>query len=133
MRDSILQVNLQNNLDEFYAILDAEIGKYTLKEMCARMDEADLPYAVCQTWDQILEDPQAWGSDALTKVKFPNGKERAMVRTPVMFADTELPAYERGGFLGEDTEAVLARLGYSKEQIDAMIAAGEATGCKRIG
>lgn len=127
------QVNLQNNLDEFYAILDAEIGKYTLKEMCARMDEADLPYAVCQTWDQILEDPQAWGSDALTKVKFPNGKERAMVRTPVMFADTELPEYTRGGFLGEDTETVLARLGYSKEQIDAMIAAGEATGCKRIG
>ena len=53
--------------------------------------------------------------------------------TPVIFTDTDLPEYERGGFLGEDTESVLARLGYSKEQIQAMIEAGEATGCKRIG
>lgn len=127
------QKNLQSHLEEFYKILDAEIGKYTLEEMCKRMDEADLPYAVCQTWDQILNDPQAWGSDALTKVKFPNGNERTMVRTPVIFTDTDLPEYERGGFLGEDTESVLARLGYSKEQIQAMIEAGEATGCKRIG
>ena len=127
------QKNLQSHLEEFYKILDAEIGKYTLEEMCKRMDEADLPYAVCQTWNQILNDPQAWGSDALTKVKFPNGNERTMVRTPVIFTDTDLPEYERGGFLGEDTESVLARLGYSKEQIQAMIEAGEATGCKRIG
>lgn len=127
------QVNLQNHLEEFYEILDSGIAKYSLKEMCARMDEADLPYAVCQTWNQVLEDPQAWGSDALAKVKFPNGAERTMVRTPVMFAETELPEYERGGFLGEDTESVLAKLGYSPEQIKAMIEAGEATGCKRIG
>lgn len=127
------QTNLQENLDEFYYIIDNGIAKFTLDEMKKRMDDADLPYAVCQTWEQVLEDPQAWGSDALTKVKFPNGEERTMVRTPVMFAETDLPAYERGAFLGENTEEVLAKLGYSKEQIDAMIAAGEATGCKRIG
>lgn len=127
------QTNLQNHLEEFYDIIDREIGKYTLEEMCRRMDEADLPYSVCQTWEQILKDEQAWGSDALTKVTYPNGQERAMVRTPVLFADTGLPPYERGGFLGEDTESVLAQLGYSPEQIKAMIEAGEATGCKRIG
>lgn len=127
------QTNLQNNLEEFYQILDDEIKKYPLDEIKEKMDNADLPYAVCQTWEQLLKDPQAWGSEALTKVEFPNGQERAMVRTPVMFAETELPAYKRGAFLGEDTENVLASLGYSKEQIEAMIAAGEATGCKRIG
>lgn len=127
------QTNLQENLSEFYEIIRSEIGKFELRELTAKMDEADLPYGVCQTWDQVLEDPQAWGSDALARVTFPNGKERAMVRTPVMFAATELPAYERGGFLGEDTEEVLAKLGYTPEQIRAMIEAGEATGCKRIG
>lgn len=127
------QTNLQNNLDEFYDTLDQEIGKRTMQEMEDLMNRADLPYAVCQTWNQILEDPQAWGSDALAKVTFPNGQERTMVRTPVMFAETELPAYERGGFLGEHTKEVLASLGYSDEQIDAMIKAGEATDVKRIG
>lgn len=127
------QTSLQENLEEFYEILHSTIGSMTLAEMEKKMNEADLPYAVCQTWEQVLEDKQAWGSDALTKVTFPNGQERTMVRTPVMFANTELPPYERGAFLGENTKEVLAGLGYSQEQIEAMIAAGEATGCKRIG
>ena len=56
-----------------------------------------------------------------------------MVRTPVIFAETELPPYERASFMGEQTREVLARLGYSAGQIDAMIAAGEAQDLKRIG
>lgn len=127
------QTNLQEHLVEFYDTLDAEIGSKTLDEMVQLMTAADLPYAICQTWEQILTDPQAWGSDALAKVTFPNGQERTMVRTPVMFADTELPPYERGAFLGEHTREVLAGLGYSEEQITAMIAAGEAADVKRIG
>ncbi len=127
------QKNLQSNLDEFYDMLDEEMAKFTQDEMCERMDSADLPYARCQTWDQLLNDPQAWGSDALTKVKMANGEERTMVRTPVIFSDTGLPKYERAAFLGEQTREALSKLGYSNEQIDAMIAAGEATDCKRIG
>ena len=109
------------------------MGKYTADEFCARMDAADLPYARCLTWNEILVDPQAWESDALTKVTFPNGQERTMVRTPVIFSDTDLPAYERAAFLGEHTKEVLKGLGYSDEAVEAMIAAGEATDCKRIG
>lgn len=127
------QSNLKNNLEEFYNIIHEEIAKLDCDEICARMDKADLPYARCQTWNELLEDPQAWGSDALAKVKMANGAERTCVRTPVMFSDTELPPYERAPFLGEQTREVLATLGYTSEQIDAMIAAGEATDCKRIG
>lgn len=127
------QTNLQDHLEEFYEILDAETGKRTLEEVKNMMKGADLPYAVCQTWEQLLKDKQAWESFALEKVKFPNGKERTMVRPPVLFAETDLPPYERGGFLGEHTEEVLASLGYSAEQIEAMIAAGEAAKVKRIG
>ena len=127
------QTALQEHLVEFYEMLHDEVLKRSLSEVEVLMKEADLPYAVCQTWNQILVDEQAWASDALAKVTFPNGAERTMVRTPVIFSETGLSSYERASFLGEDTEAVLAQLGYSKEQVDAMIAAGEATGCKRIG
>lgn len=127
------QTALQDHLVEFYEMLHDEVLKRSLSEVEVLMKEADLPYAVCQTWNQILVDEQAWASDALAKVTFPNGAERTMVRTPVIFSETSLSSYERASFLGEDTEAVLAQLGYSKEQVSAMIAAGEATGCKRIG
>lgn len=127
------QTAVQAHLAEFSQIVADEVAKRTLDEMIELMNKADLPYAICQTWDQLLVDEQAWGSDALTKVSFPNGEERTMVRTPVLFADTELPPYERGAFLGEHTKEVLKHLGYSDEQVEAMIAAGEAADVKRIG
>lgn len=127
------QTHLQEHLDEFYDLMVAEIGRFTSQELSAVMNKADIPYAICQNWQEVLQDEQAWGSDILAKVQFPNGKERTMVRTPVLFAETELPPYERGGFLGEHTREVLAGLGYSADEVDAMIAAGEAADLKRIG
>lgn len=127
------QTNLQNNLDAFYAILVDEIGRFDAADLSAAMNAADIPYAVCQNWQEVLHDEQAWASDILAEVTFPNGAKRTMVRTPVLFADTALPPYERARFLGEDTRDVLAELGYAAEQIDAMILAGEAGDVKRIG
>ncbi len=127
------QVNVQANLREFSTIIDEVIATMTVEELSEKMNAADLPYAVCQTWNELLEDEQAWASDCLAKVKYPNGNERTMVRTPVIFANTDLPPYERAAFLGEHTKAVLAELGYTSEQIEAMIEAGEAADVKRIG
>ena len=127
------ETNAQAHLEEFHDIVAEGIGKLDLAELERRMKEADLPYAVCQTWQQVLEDEQAWGSDALAKVKFPNGMERTLVRTPIMFTETGLPPYERGRFLGEDTREILSELGYTAGQIDAMFAAGDAADVKRIG
>lgn len=127
------QVNLQSNLEEFYGIMESEVIKHDSAYWAEEMTKADLPFAICQNWSDVLNDPQAWGSSILEKVKFPNGNERTMVRTPVLFAETELPPYERAAFLGEHTREVLADLGYESEEIDAMIAAGEAADVKRIG
>lgn len=126
------QTNLQNNAHTFYEIMVEEIGKLSYAKLKERMEKADLPYALCQNWSDVLVDEQAWASDILAKVSFPNGKERTMVRTPVIFAETELPPYERASFMGEQTREVLAKLGYSESQIEAMIAAGEAQDLKRI-
>ena len=127
------QTNLQANAKEFYSLMVEEIGQMTYPELKERMEKADLPYALCQNWSDVLVDEQAWASDILAKVTFPNGQQRTMVRTPVIFSDTELPPYERASFMGEQTREVLAKLGYSADQIEAMIAAGEAQDLKRIG
>jgi cinnamoyl-CoA:phenyllactate CoA-transferase len=128
------QVNLvAGHLDEWDRIFNEEAAKHDVAYWIAQMKKADLPFAVCQTWDEILNDEQAMASDILTDVVFPNGNTRRMVRTPVMFQDTPLPDYAPAHFLGQDTRQVLAELGYTPEQIEAMIAAGEATDVTRIG
>lgn len=127
------QVNLQNNLEEFYAIMAGEVAKKDSRHWAQAMTRADLPFAVCQDWGDLLEDQQAWASDILASVKFPNGSERTMVRPPVLFAETDLPPYERGAFLGEHTREILSEIGYEAGDIDAMIASGDAADVKRIG
>ena len=98
----------------------------TLDEWCKLMDANDLPYAVAQTWDQLLVDKQAWASGCFYEMEYSNGNKRTMVRPPVIFEETELPPYNRGPYLGEQTELVLKNLGYTDEQVAAMIDAGEA-------
>ena len=120
------QTNLQANIEEFYDFLVAEMAKRTLDEWCKLLDANDLPYAVAQTWDQLLVDKQAWASGCFYEMEYPNGAKRTMVRPPVIFEETELPPYNRGPYLGEQTELVLKNLGYTDEQVAAMIAAGEA-------
>lgn len=118
------QSNLQAHIDEFYDLLAAEVAKRDLSDWCAAFQAADLPYAVAQTWDELLNDRQAWESDCYYEMEYPTGARRTLVRPPVMFADTPLPEYRRGPYLGEQTETILASLGYSQEQIAAMLAAG---------
>ena len=120
------QTNLQANIEEFYDFLVKEMASRTLDEWCKLMDANDLPYAVAQTWDQLLVDKQAWASGCFYEMEYPNGAKRTMVRPPVIFEETELPPYNRGPYLGEQTELVLKNLGYTDEQVAAMIAAGEA-------
>lgn len=120
------QANLQAHLHEFYDLLVDEVSRKTLDEWCMAFKAADIPYAVAQTWDELLKDPQAWAAGCFYKMSYPTGAERTLVRPPVLFSDTPLPEYDRGPYKGEQTERVLAELGYSEEQIQAMMEAGVA-------
>jgi cinnamoyl-CoA:phenyllactate CoA-transferase len=120
------QANLQNNLVEFYDLLAKRVAEETLDYWCKAFTEADLPFSPALTWAELLVDEQAWANDYFYKMHYPTGNDRTLVRTPVKFMDTSLPEYKRGPYLGEQTEAILARLGYSDAQIKAMMEAGVA-------
>ena len=120
------QANLQNHLQEFYEIIVEQTATRTLAEWCEIFKAADIPYAVAQTWDELLDDAQAWASHCFYKMRYPTGAARTLVRPPVLFQDTPLPEYQRGPYLGEQTVEILAELGYTGEQIKAMMEAGAA-------
>ena len=120
------QTNLQDNLQEFYDLLKDRVAECTLVEWCEAFKKADIPYAVAQTWDELLIDEQAWESDCYYKMEYPTGAARTLVRPPIMFANTPLPEYKRGPCLGEHTEEILSRLGYEKSQIEALMLSGAA-------
>ena len=120
------QSNLQENLEEFYDILVKGFAEKDLEEWKQILTEADIPFAVAQTWNEVLVDEQAWASDCLYAMEYPTGNTRTLVRTPVMFTEAGLPPYVRGPYLGEHTREILTDLGYTAEQVDSMLAAGVA-------
>ena len=120
------QSNLQDNLEEFYDILVKGFAEKDLEDWKQILTEADIPFAVAQTWNEVLVDEQAWASDCLYAMEYPTGNTRTLVRTPVMFAEAGLPPYVRGPYLGEHTREILSDLGYTAEQVDSMLAAGVA-------
>jgi cinnamoyl-CoA:phenyllactate CoA-transferase len=101
---------------EFIAIIDEAFAQKTAEEWVDILTKADIPHSICQVWEEVLEDKQAWAIGAFEKVKYLTG-ERTMVRQPVTIKGCEKRKYERGPFLGEHSEEIIRSLGYSEEQM----------------
>ena len=120
------QKNLVPNRKIFSEWISDQFAQRDCAEWCKILDDADLPYAVAQNWDTLLVDKQAWASDIFYEMEYSNGNKRTLVRPPVMFKEMGLPEYNRGPYLGEQTESVLKELGYSDEKVAEMISDGAA-------
>ena len=120
------QKNLFPNRKEFSEWITAEFKTKDCAEWCQILSDADLPHAVAQNWDTLLEDKQAWASDIFYEMQYSNGNKRTLVRPPVIFKEGGLPDYNRGPYLGEQTESILKEFGYSDEEVEKMIADGAA-------
>lgn len=108
---------------EAYDAIQEGFQQKTLEEWIPILTELDIPYAVCKTYEEVVDDEQAWANDVFYKMDYPRGP-KALVRTPITMEETPLPPYEKAPLLGEHTEEVLRDLGYSEERIQAMIADG---------
>lgn len=88
--------------------------------------EHDFPIVRLNTYGSVYEDEQAWANGYLEKVTFANGNTDIMPRSPIeMKSVGELKTVPAAG-VGAHTKKVLAELGYSEQQIEAMLAAGAA-------
>lgn len=96
----------------------------TAEEWRQLFEEAGLCCEILYGYGDILTDPQAQANDFIYQMKYDNGKEAALVRSCLRSERMGLPQFNRGPMLGEHTVRILEELGYDKENIDAMLAAG---------
>ena len=105
---------------EMYDIIQEAFAKKNLDEWIEILSQYDLPYAVCQTWPEVLADKQAWANDCFYEMDYPRGK-KILIRTPVDFEDTPLPPFEKAGYVGRHTVEVLKGIGYDDDEIKGLI------------
>ncbi len=105
---------------EVYKIIEEQMVTKTKDEWDKIFREADIPFAIAQTWEDLLQDEQAWANDYLYKMKYPTGNERALVRLPVFFKEAGLPEYKQSPQIAENTAEVLKEMGYTEEDIQEL-------------
>ncbi len=115
------EIQKAGRIEEMYVIFQEAIAKKTAQEWKRIFSEADVAFSICQTWDEVLADEQAWAIDCFCKMDYPRG-EKAVVRIPVDLEDTPLPPYQKGPLIGEHSREILEGLGYSDSDIDVLLA-----------
>lgn len=112
--------------DKLYPFFRDEFLRHTSDYWLEKSKELDFPLVRVNRYSNVLEDPQAWANGYVEKVEFPNGNADLMPSSPIeMDSVGQLKTVPAGG-IGANTRTVLAELGYTEAQIEAMLAAGAA-------
>lgn len=114
--------NLQKNGlgTEVYDKIMKRFSEKNHKEWMQILKEADIPYALAQNWEELLEDEQAWANDCFYKMKYPKA-ERVLVKQPVKYHEMGETPYNRGPYIGENGVEILKEIGYSDDEINKML------------
>ncbi len=112
-------------------VLDRSFAKFTQAEVLATFRANDMPCEPAATPADIYEDQNCWDNDMLVKVNYPAG-ERIAAANPVHFDSLPAAVCEPCGSMGSATEDVMAKLGYTEDDIRAAVERGDVRGATSI-
>lgn len=116
------------NMAELLAMFKSEFMKKTRTQWLALSKEFDVPMVPVNHFNEAVMEEQAIVNQFVEKVEYPQGDSIMMPTTPLIMDSLEKPSVQPTHAAGWDTEEVLLQLGYTQEQVAAMIAAGAAKG-----
>jgi crotonobetainyl-CoA:carnitine CoA-transferase CaiB-like acyl-CoA transferase len=105
------------------AELDKEFAGRTFAEWKELLGRLDAPWAPVQSVPELLADPQVLANGYIGDVVIDGEAKYRLPAVPVRF-DGQPPGLRRAPEHGEDTEAVLADLGYGWDEIIRLKEAG---------
>lgn len=111
---------LAQNQREFFDIITAQFKTRPADEWLPRLKDADVVYQKIMRASEVSECEQAWANNYLTHVDMRNGIRAVLPNSPVHFFGWDRPATTPAHGPGEDSSAVMARFGYSAEEIRAL-------------
>ncbi len=110
----------QHIIDDFRRIFRTK----TMAEWDTELAEREICFAVVKDMDDIITDPHFIEREMVHSYADENGKIHHSFGIPVKLSSTPGALRTQPGKFGEDTEEIVAELGYSAEQIDGFIARG---------
>lgn len=111
-------------LKELVRELNDTFASKTASEWQSILREGDIPFSLCYSWEEIINDPQAEASGCFYKLKCPSGNTLKITHTPGTFASEEQEQVCRGPFIGENGPEILRELGYQENEIEDLQRSG---------
>ena len=108
------------------AEMDARFAEKTRDEWFDLLGNLDLAIGKVYGVNEAPGDPQLRHRNMFVEVQGPDGLTATQIGIPTKLSDTPGSIRHEGPPAGRDTRAVLAELGRSQEQIEALIAGGAA-------
>ena len=88
--------------------------------------DLDLTHDILAHYGDFARSEQAFANKYAFDVVYPNGHKTTLIRPSMTSEKMGIQEFARGPMTGEQTEIILAELGYSPEQIKEMLETGAA-------
>lgn len=119
------------NFDATVALVQARIQTRTVAQWLAALKPAGIACSAIHTLDQALAHPQVAARELIVTTQHPVLGEVRNIGLPVRFNGQPRQAARPAPLLGEHSREILADLGYTSGEIEAMLAAGSVQAAKQ--
>jgi formyl-CoA transferase/CoA:oxalate CoA-transferase len=110
--------------DEILKILREAFGKKPRQYWLARLDANGIPNAPINTIEEVFDNPQIKHLGIPRPITHPKMGTSNLVGSPINLSDTPPKFFRAAPLLGEDTDEVLAKLGYGESAVKELRASG---------
>jgi crotonobetainyl-CoA:carnitine CoA-transferase CaiB-like acyl-CoA transferase len=118
------QEKLIQNLNEFREIVKGEFLKFGTDELLALLKENDVPAAKLLGYQDVIDHPQYAANESIDTIDHPYMGNMRRVKPPAKFTGQRLAPASNSPAHGEQTRAILTRLGRNDSEIDSLVDAG---------
>ncbi len=112
------------NIAEVYEFVAGEMARRTSAEWLRLLMEADIPVTPLNSVDDIIEDPHLAESGFYVTTEHPTEGRLRTMTTPGRWSRTPPGKLRPAPRLGEHSMEILGEAGYTRAEIDALMAAG---------